>query len=154
LIGNGEYAFLNIINSFCFFFVQFAGIAILRVVKRGKIITVREYGIILSAVASRNALMGFWVFNVLNSVTAEDKTPVRFGIGAVLVENIFVSRQSLVELILPSEMVRTIKKISNLFIVSFRERRCCLAVFTRPDGRTLLRLDIAAAHFAFKYQHN
>jgi hypothetical protein len=63
----------------------------------------------LGAVAGWYTLMRSRVFNVFNAVTAQNRAPMCFGVGIVLVQYVFVSGKRFVEIIQPPKIVCTVK---------------------------------------------
>jgi hypothetical protein len=50
-----------------------------------------------------------WVFDIFNTITAQYRAPMRFGIGIILIQNTFICGQSLVKLIQSPEVVAPVE---------------------------------------------
>ena len=98
--------------------------------------------------AGRHALMRQRVFDILNAESADDRAPMRLGIGFVLVQQLFVRRQRLLELTLLPEVVRPVVAVELLLVLRLRNRRCAASVLARPVHRPRNEVNVPAAHFA------
>ena len=72
-----------------FLLVQLA-LSAVAVCERRFVILIRKYCVKRGTVASRNSVVGFGVFDIFNTVFAENDAPMRFGIIGIFLEYLVV----------------------------------------------------------------
>ena len=147
--GNREDALLNLRNLRALRLVQAAALRIRRVLHRREVVRIRKDRRHLHPVARRHAPSRRRVLDVLDAVAADDRAPVRFRVGIVLLEQLLIRGQRLVKLALAAEVVRPVVAVQLLLVLRLRDRRGAAAVCTGAVCLARRELDVPAAHFAF-----
>jgi hypothetical protein len=94
--------------------------------------------------------MGSRVFNILNTVATQHDTPMRFGVGVILIQDTLISGQCFVKLIQSPEVVAPVEKIDQLIVTGFGQSRSHATGITRSKRRAFCRLYVTAAHFTLE----
>ena len=152
LLRNGEDALLNLVDRFGFFLINRLLITVSILQGRLIVVIVKDRGK-LGAVDRRHTLVCRRILDVFDAVAAEHQRPIRFGIGAVLVEQLLVNAHRLVKFAIAAEVVGAVVHVGKLIVVEFRQGLLCAAVFAFHNAYTRGDFQCAAAHFTFKECH-
>ena len=75
----------------------------------------------LSAVDRFHSFVRRQILHIFNTVLTEYERPVRFRVGRVFVQYLFVYPCRFVELIVPAEMIRTVVEIRPSVVIELRQ---------------------------------
>ena len=104
---NLQNAFLDFVYCFCFCFINLSLNAVC-ILQRQLIILICQNRSKLRTVDSRYPFMSTGIFYILDSVPAEYKRPVCFGIFRILIENLIINIHCLVKFIILAEMIGSV----------------------------------------------
>ena len=90
------------------------------------------------------------ILDIFNTVTAENKRPIGFSIGVVLIEDLFINTHRLIKFVITTEVVSSVVHVCTLIIIEFRQRLLCAAVFTSRHTFVIINFKCATAHFTFE----
>ena len=147
--GNGQDALLNLRDLRSLRLVQAAALRVRRVLQRREVVRVREDRRHLHPVAGGHAPARGGILHVLDAVAADHRAPVCFGVGIVLLQQLFVGGKGLVKLALAAEMVRPVVAVQLRLVLRLGDGRGAAAVFAGAVGCAGGEGDVPAAHFAF-----
>ena len=151
-LGNCKNPLLNLIYRRGFLLINGA-LRGVRIFERGTVVIIVKNRRILCTIDGRHTLMRCRVFHIFNTVTAKDKRPIRFRVGLILIQYLFINSRSLVKFVVATEMICAVIQIRAFFIIKFRQRLLRSAVFANGNAFAVFYLQRAAAHFALKYGH-
>ena len=149
LLRNFKNALLDLVDRLCFFFVN-APLISIGILQSGFIVIIVKNRCVLCAVYRRHTLVGSRVFDVFDTIAAKHQRPVCFSIGAVLIEYLLVDAHCFIKIIVSAEMIRAVVQICLSIVVKARKRLLRTAGVAHSNSCSLLKFNLAAAHFAFK----
>ena len=89
VMNYAENILLDAVDLLRFLLIQLT-LSAVSVCERRFVILIRKYCVKRSTVASRNPIIGFGVFDIFNTVFAENDAPMRFGIIGIFLEYLVV----------------------------------------------------------------
>ena len=100
--------------------------------------------------AGRNLFERRRIVNVLDTILAENKSPVRFRLSRVCLNDFLIELFRLVKLALDTQGIGAVEQILQIFIHSLRYGLFRTAIFTFCDDYTFGDLKVSTAHFTFE----
>ena len=153
LLRNRKDTLLDLIDGGCLRFIYLALIAVC-VGNSRFIIFVIENRCKLRAVYRRNTPAGAGIFYIFDSVAAKNNRPIRFRIGVVLVQNVFVYSHRLIKVVVATEVVGSVVKIGTTLIIELRKRLLCATIFTGGNRLGTVYFKRTTTNFTLKDSHD
>ena len=153
LLRYGKDIFLNFVDCIGFRLIYLTLIAVC--ILQGRfIVLIVKYRSILRTIDRGNTFMCGRVFHIFNAITAQEDRPIAFCIGVILIEYLLINRHSLVEIVVPTEVVSSVIKIGFSLIIELGNSLLCAAVFACRNRLRAVYFKRSAANFTLKYSHD